>query len=126
MYLERADGLVALVVQEDRIERRVEDPPEPLELPQVEGAAKVARALEWIKVCEPGAGQIMSINGARWSVSMHHASMHGAGMRTYTGLLCRGRHGVRCSSAAPAQDGGGQSASLEAGDISPRMHQRGM
>ena len=118
IYLERADGLVALVVQEYRIIRRVEDAPEPLELPQVEGAAKVARALEGIKVCEPAAGQIVSSNGAKWSVSVHRASMHGPGTRTCTGLLCRGRHGVRCSSAAPVQGRrGGQSAFVRTGGI---------
>ncbi len=117
MYLERADGLVALVVQEHRIIRRVEDAPEPLELPQVEGATEVPRALEGIKVCEPAAGQISSISGARWSVSLHRASMHGPGMRTCTELLCRGRHGVRYFSAAPVQVRGGQSAFLRADDV---------
>ena len=41
------------MIQEDRIEGRVEDAPEALELPQVESATKVACALKGIEVCEP-------------------------------------------------------------------------
>ena len=54
---------MALMIQQHRIERRMEDAPEALELPQVKLAAEIARALEGIKVREPAEGQITVESG---------------------------------------------------------------